>query len=132
MARTEDWTVEQVADALRQSGGRRLGASKLLGCSPSTVARFIKRHPELEEVESEAFEEMREKAVDVVRTHIEANDLRAAMFFLMKKGGWTEKHQVDATVTHQGTPTAVIILPAETPLPDVAPEAVEAESGSAD
>lgn len=109
MARTEDWSIEVVAEALRRTGGRRVAVAKMLGCSPTTVTRYIERHPELLDAERDAEREVMELCVDTLVASIREGNLDSVKFYLTKKCGWSEKQQIDATLTHTG---GVVVLPA--------------------
>lgn len=56
MARTQKYTAEQVADALRRTNGLRSIAAHSLGCTPQTVRNYVLRYKMVQEAEKEARE----------------------------------------------------------------------------
>lgn len=46
----ERYSVEQVAEALRQSAGIYTAAAVMLQCAPNTVRNYVERYPELQDV----------------------------------------------------------------------------------
>lgn len=61
----EQFTVEEVAIALKAAGGIASTAAEKLGCNHSTISRYIERHPELQAVRAE----VKQKVIDVAETH---------------------------------------------------------------
>jgi predicted transcriptional regulator len=86
--------AEEVAEAVRQAGGRLATAAELLKCSQPAVRRYIERFPEVRE----AFEEERAVVIDTVESKlieaVERGDLRAVKFVLSTLGkdrGYTKR-----------------------------------------
>ena len=102
MARTEQYTVEQVAEALRACRGKLYLAARRLGCHANTMTTYLKRHKELRQV----VEDARGLRLDVAEIKLEDGvDLGqpwAVLYTLStigKSRGYTTKQEVD----HSGT-----------------------------
>ena len=98
--RRERFTVEQVAAALRSSGGIVTTAAGQLGVSHGAVFGYLKRHPELEEVRQEAIEATLDVAEGELLQQIKNGNLTAIIFFLKCKGkgrGYIERQQIEQT-----------------------------------
>ena len=98
MPRQPLFTEDQVADALRSTGGIRTNAALLLKCSPSTIKRYIDRSEALARIESEVVEHILDLAESKLVEAINDGNLTAIMFYLKTKGkhrGYTERHQVE-------------------------------------
>jgi hypothetical protein len=65
--KTEHYTVEQVAEALRKSRGKVYLAAQRLGCHVNTLRGYLKRHEELAEV----LEDARGLRVDIAEVQLE-------------------------------------------------------------
>ena len=61
MANTDKFTLPQITDALRKSGGFITFTANALGCTRKTVYNYIDRYPELKEV----CEDIRESYDDI-------------------------------------------------------------------
>ena len=94
MPKKERYTVKQVAEALRKSGGLKTEAAKQLGCVPTTIANYIGRHDELKKVEAQCVEDQLDIAESALFQHIEGGNIPALLFYLKCKGkhrGYIEK-----------------------------------------
>lgn len=85
------FTPGQIIAALEASGGIRLGAARMLRCSPSTIANYIDRYPDI----AEACREIEHAHLDIAETVVlkcmarddkPALQLKAAMHYLKTKG----------------------------------------------
>ena len=98
MPRQPLFTDDEVAKALRSTGGIRTNAALLLKCSPSTIKRYIDRSEALARIESEVVEHILDLAESKLVDVINDGNLTAIMFYLKTKGkhrGYTERHQVE-------------------------------------
>ena len=86
MGRRARFTVEQVAEALKASGGLRYKAAASLGCSASTIRDYLARHPTLAEDIADEQERLLDVAEQTLRERLKAGDLRATMFYLNHQG----------------------------------------------
>lgn len=92
-------TVDQVADALRQSGAVYTEAARLLSeagrpCCRQTVANYVERHPELRAVEAQTREALLDLAEGNIVRGINAGDATSTIFYLKTKGkhrGYTQR-----------------------------------------
>ena len=94
------FTVEQIAEALKGSAGIRSGAALSLGCSRSTIANYVERHPDLSKIESEIVESNLDRAEFQLLKAITSGNLTAIIFYLKCKGkhrGYLERHQVEGS-----------------------------------
>ena len=95
------FTMEQVAEVLIASRGRRSEAGKMLGCCARTITDYIKRHPKLQELDEEIRTARLDMCGDVVDMHVERCDLRAAMFqlrLLGKHRGYSDLTEINTQV----------------------------------
>ncbi len=92
-------TVSRVEKALLATHGLKAKAAEKLKCSPSTISKFLKKHPKVEETIEKAVEAMLDTAEGKLFKHIEEGNIPALLFYLKCKGkgrGYVEK---DQTVT---------------------------------
>ena len=96
--RRPKFTMAQVADALRASGGIRLSAAKLLQCSRSTITNYIDRSKRLQALEHEIVETNLDIAENALVKGLKDGDKTFVIFFLKTKGkhrGYVERQEVD-------------------------------------
>jgi len=94
MPKKERYTVKQVAEALRKSGGLKAVAAEQLGCVPSTITNYISRHKALGKVEVEAREATLDLAEDRLIQNIREGKEAPIFFYLKCKGkgrGYVER-----------------------------------------
>lgn len=82
----ERWTVEEVAAALRATGGIHTFAARRLGCAPNTIANYIRRYPELKQIEEEVTRTNLDIAESGLLLNIKAKDVPSIKFYLSTKG----------------------------------------------
>ena len=95
------YTVEQVAEALRNSAGIYTMAGIQLGCCGNTVSNFIKKHPELLELIEQVTEQNLDLAEVELLKQIKEGNIAAIIFYLKTKGkhrGYVERQQVQAVM----------------------------------
>ena len=97
MAKTDQFTPEQMADALVRAQGFVSATADILGCSQQTVRNYIKKHEECKE----AAEDSREKTLDYVESKLMAlikdKNISAVIFYLKTKGkerGYVERQEI--------------------------------------
>ena len=98
MSRQPRFTIDQIAEALRSAAGIRSGAAALLGCSPSTIKRYVDRYETLARIEKEVVEFTLDLAESRLLDAINEGNLTAVMFYLKTKGknrGYSERHQLE-------------------------------------
>lgn len=105
MAAREQYTAEQVAQAIKKSRGILTGAAQALGCSRQTVDNYIKKYKTVKD----AYAEARETTIDFVETkllkNIDSGDTTAMIFFLKTIGrnrGYVERQEVQVTGKDNG------------------------------
>ena len=89
-------TVRQVEKALLATHGLRAEAARKLKCSPSTITKFIKRHPDLEKTIEEAVEANIDFAESQLFENIKAGKEPSIFFYLKCKAkhrGYVEREQ---------------------------------------
>ncbi len=94
MAGKQRYTVQQVANALRETKGMLTKTAEKLGCEYLTVRHYLARYPELEEVRKEAHNRMGDE-VELALYNLAVKDLNpTALIFLAKtkfrNRGYTE------------------------------------------
>ena len=102
MAGKQQYTAEQMIDALRRTNGIQAQAARLLGCHRRTVANYIDRYVTVRQ----AYEEARDTFIDAaeagLQQKVKGGDLTAIMFVLKTIGkhrGYTTKSELE----HSGT-----------------------------
>ena len=100
MAAREQYTAEQVAQAIIKAQGVLIGAAQALGCSRQTVDNYIKKYKTVKD----AYAEANEITIDFVETallkKIKSGDTTAMIFYLKTKGknrGYVERQEVENT-----------------------------------
>lgn len=86
MARKQRFKMEQVADALRRSGGVKSVAARALGCDRTTVHNYCLRYPELQAVADSQVEELLDVAEGNIRRTVYAGDLETSKWILRTRG----------------------------------------------
>jgi DNA-binding transcriptional ArsR family regulator len=101
MAKRPKLTVEEIAEALRPSGGIISHAAESLGVHRSTISRRIARSEKLKAV----LEDAKETALDIAESQlielIKDGNLGAICFFLKCQGkhrGYVERQKIDANI----------------------------------
>lgn len=94
---TPRYTKAQVAAALQESNGFQTEAARILGCSHTSVRRYLEKYPSLREV----LEEQQEKLLDFAESKliqaIKSGEIAAIIFYLKTKGrarGYVEKTEL--------------------------------------
>jgi predicted transcriptional regulator len=101
-------TDEQIAEALRASGGLQTPAAKMLGVSQQMISSRIRKSPYLLEVRREVEEALLDIAETQLVQQIKKGRIGAIIFYLKCKGksrGYIEKHH--QTVEHTGKPQQI-------------------------
>lgn len=91
------YSVEQMEIALRSTHGLVHAAAKALGCSPRTIRRYVRRHPQVKEAAAEASELRLDLAELRLDQAVQAGEPWAICFLLKTKGkkrGFTQRHEV--------------------------------------
>jgi hypothetical protein len=99
---TMNRTVEEVAQALRDSRGLVTHAAERLGISRHAIAKRIKAHPSLQEVRAEAREGTIDLAEHALVTAIQNGESWAVLFYLKCQGrdrGYVERTEEQRNVT---------------------------------
>lgn len=90
-------SVEKVAAALRAHNGIILKAAAACGVGRPTLYKFIKEHPELEDVRNECNEELLDVAESNITKALNEAELKTTRWFLERKGkdrGYTTRSEV--------------------------------------
>jgi hypothetical protein len=106
------YTYEQVKEALEINGGMPSQAARTLGCSLSTVLRWMEREPELKAVQRDAAESLVDLAEIALKRRILTGDTTAIIFTLKTQGknrGWAERLELSGP---DGGPVKVMSLSA--------------------
>jgi predicted transcriptional regulator len=91
---TVNRTVDEVAQALRDSRGLVTHAAERLGISRVALSKRIKNHPSLQEVRDESREAMTDLAEHSLHTAIQTGESWAVLFYLKTQGrerGYVER-----------------------------------------
>ena len=107
MAKTEQFTAQQVADALAQAKGFVSVAARNLNCADRTVRNYIERYAQCKQAVTDARESMIDMAEGKLYQNIANNDTTSIIFFLKtqaKQRGYVERHE------HTGADGRAIVI----------------------
>lgn len=113
MAGKKRYTVEEVEEALRRSGGFLTRAAQLLKCHYSTIRSYIKKYKYLQEIEKEILETHLDFCELALLKKVKEGDLGAICFYLKCKGkqrGYIERKEFTGP---DGKELGVVLLPAK-------------------
>lgn len=111
MAGREQYTAQQVADALRDARGFASVAARRLGCSDGTVRNYIARYATCKQAVTDAREAMIDLAEGKLYANINEGDNTAIIFFLKtqaKHRGYVER--VEQTGADGGPQTVHVVI----------------------
>lgn len=124
MAKTEQYTAEQVSQAIIKAHGILTGAAQALGCTRQTVDNYIKKYKTVRD----AYAQATEITLDFVETEflkkIRSGDTTAMIFYLKTRGkhrGYIERQELtgadgkELTVRIVYDDTDINSSPAQTP-----------------
>ncbi len=97
MGARKKFTIAQVGEALRNSGGIFTGAAQQLNCAPNTIANYVRDSKTLQDLLVEVGEQHLDLAETKLLKLILADDRTAVIFYLKTKGkgrGYSERHEV--------------------------------------
>lgn len=80
------YSYSEVAAAARMSKGVKAEAARILRVHYNTIANYVRKWPELEDVFAQAREHTLDKAELKLQEHIELGSLQALMFYLSTQG----------------------------------------------
>lgn len=114
MARTQQYTAQQVADALTQAKGFVSVAARNLNCTDSTVRSYIERYAVCKQAVTDAREAMIDYAEGKLYQNIQNNDTVSILFFLKtqaKGRGYVERVEQRMEVSgRDGGAIPVVVL----------------------
>lgn len=96
MAKTDQFTAQQVADALTQAKGFVSVAARNLGCADRTVRSYIERYAVCKQAVTDARESMIDIAEGRLYQNINSGDNTAIIFYLKtqaKHRGYIERYE---------------------------------------
>lgn len=87
----DKFSPNKIIEALKASAGINLRAARMLRCSPSTIANYVDRYPEIAEAKSEIEAEILSIAETVLLKHMKSDErpalqLSAAKYYLRTRG----------------------------------------------
>lgn len=106
------YTFEQVREALSVNGGMPSQAARTLGCSISTILRWMEREPELKAIQRDSAEALVDLAEIALKRRILLGDTTAIIYTLKTQGknrGWGERLELSGP---DGGPVKVMSLSA--------------------
>lgn len=111
--RKEQYTEEQVAQALRETKGMVSLTAKKLGCDPSTIYNYIEKYPALKQVRKDARNEMLDALELKAYDRAMKGDTTMTIFLLKTQGkdrGYIERSELTGKDGEQ-LATPIIFLP---------------------
>ena len=96
MAKTQQYTAQQIADALTQAKGFVSVAARNLGCADQTVRNYMERYAVCKQAVTDARESMIDIAEGRLYQNINSGDNTAIIFFLKtqaKHRGYIERYE---------------------------------------
>lgn len=106
MANIQQYSIEQIKDALIKAKGFISQAAINLKCEPQTVRNYIARYPELNDVLKEQRESLLDFAESKLIKNMDKGDTTSLIFFLKTQGrtrGYQEKLEVEAETKNKIT-----------------------------
>ena len=95
---TEQFTIEEVVDAIMSANGSRIDAADVLGCDPMTVWRYAKKYPQVEEALENADKVVGQLARNTIIDGIMGGDAGCAKWFLTHnknvRSDWSERTEI--------------------------------------
>lgn len=99
----QQFTVEEVAEALRESRGFVSATARRLACDPLTVYNYMERYPELKEIRKEAKEAEKDLAEMMLGKMIRDGQFLATCFYLKtqaKDRGYVERQEHEVVIDY--------------------------------
>lgn len=97
MGKRKTFTANQIINAIRKAEGNLSEASRILGCSRTTVHRYVNEYPTV----ADAYAEENDKAIDVAEgalmQAVKDGNITAIIFMLKTKGkhrGYVERQEI--------------------------------------
>lgn len=82
MARKPRYTKAQIREALEKNGGLITQAAMELGCDPSNVHYWMRKHPDLVQVRDQALTKLKDVAEAKLFKAVMAGDMKWVQYFL--------------------------------------------------
>lgn len=108
MTKPEEFTPEQIIEALRRTGGGVYLAAELLKCSAKTVYNYLAKYPECQEAKEHEEGKNTDLAMVGLRYHLHQKKQWAIKFQLTHKGGYKNRQEIEITGNGGGV---VFLLP---------------------
>ncbi len=99
----EKFTVEEMAEALRETKGFVSAAARRLACDSGTVYDYMTRYPELKEIRQEAREAEKDLAEMMLGKMIRDGQFLATCFYLKtqaKDRGYVERQEHEVVIDY--------------------------------
>ena len=100
MAKTDQYTVEQIEKALREAKGFVTIAAKIAGCEYNTLMRYVKKYEHLQKVKEEIEESLLDFTESKLYKQIDEGNTTAIIFHLKCKGkkrGYVDRQEIEHT-----------------------------------
>lgn len=97
MSRREEYTAQQMADAIKSSRGLKSHAAQRLGCNRATVDRYIREYATVKQAHEEARQATTDLAEASLYRAIQNGEGWATCFYLKTQGkdrGYVERQEV--------------------------------------
>lgn len=110
----DQYNPERIAKAIMASNGNLTRAAKTIGCSRTTLYRYLEKFDQVAEAREEAREEFIDLAETKLRGLVNDGDFSAIRFVLRcwgKPRGWSEKQEIDLTSGDEKISGPIVYLP---------------------
>lgn len=101
MSRQEEFTPDQIAEALKACEGFQATAADMLGCCEETIIAYRRRYPELEQLIRHLREKHKDYAEGSLLKHIKDGKEASLIFYLKtqcRNRGYTERVDVSGEI----------------------------------
>lgn len=112
MAKTEQFTAQEIIDALTATKGMITLAAQRLQCSPNTVRRYIREYKSVAEAQKDARDKMTDAVELKLYDKIMSGDTTAMIFYLKtqaKDRGYIERQELAGV---DGAPLMKLVIDA--------------------
>ena len=113
MSRKQQYTAEQMIEALHEAHGLASVAARRLGCSDRTVRVYIGRYATVKAAQEEARERLLDLAESRLYEKIDNGDMRAIMFVLKTLGkdrGFVERQEIAKPADEVSEPIPIKLI----------------------
>lgn len=95
--RPERYSYEQIKEAVENSDGIKGNACTILNCTYTTLNRYLKKYPDLDDLYNHHNSMLIEEAESILMTKVREGNIPALLFFLKTRAGYRESGNIQIT-----------------------------------